>query len=223
MYANQQMIDSLGKQVALFPLIGFSISQSWYENFSHDSSEYYATDFLGLDENGDRVLRAPCYAPVDIELKWIDTVECCALWQSTTKVHFADGSIDYLGIIVYHDNDIQNNNYSNIGDIKRQGEIFNRTGTGGNVTGDHVHLETGKGQVNLSQYKYHFLDITDCKRIKPDSVLFVNDTLVTPKAQYNWSEFQGGITPTPTPSYLLKKKKFKWVIYSRMLRNKKIF
>lgn len=120
------------------------------------------------------------------------------MWQSLDTVHFADGSIDYLGIIVYHDNDIANGTYSAIGTIKRQGEVFNHSGTGGNVTGDHVHLETGKGQVNLNQYRYHFYDTTDCKRIVPDNALFVNDTIVTPYPQYNWVEFTGGITP-PTP------------------------
>lgn len=130
MLPYEQMQDNNGKQVALFPLEGFSISQPWWGTFSHDQSRYYATDFLGYDSNGDRVLRAPCYAPVDIELKWVDTTECCALWQSVNQVHFADDSIDYLGIIVYHDNDIQNGTYSSIGTIKSQGEIFNRSGTG---------------------------------------------------------------------------------------------
>lgn len=141
------------------------------------------------------------------------------MWQSVNPVHFADGSIDYLGLIVYHDNDIQNGTYSTIGTIKRQGEVFNKTGTGGNVTGDHLHLETGKGQVNLSQYKYHFLDNTDCKRIVPDNALFVNDTYVTPKAQYDWKIFQGG-QPGPTP-IVSEKKKFPWVLYARKLRNKR--
>ena len=46
MYAGQQLQDDNGKQVCLFPLTGFSISQAWYENFSHDSSRYYATDLF---------------------------------------------------------------------------------------------------------------------------------------------------------------------------------
>ena len=198
---------------------GFIISQGWYENVSHEGgTRYYATDFLPLDSQGTRVFRGPCYAPVDIQLLWKDTVECCALWQSVNQVHFADGSIDYLGIIVYHDNDIQNGTYSNVGDIKRQGEIFNRSGTGGHAYGDHVHLETGKGQVNLSQYRYHFYDTTDCKRIVPDSALFVNDTIVTPYPRYNWIEYDGGITPpTPTPTFT-KKSKFPWVLYARQYK-----
>lgn len=86
-----------------------------------------------------------------------------------------------------------------------------------------MHLETGKGQVNLSQYRYHFLDSTDCKRIVPDDALFINDTSpVIPKAQYNWIEYQGGITPPPTPPLIFKKKKFKWVLYANKLRNRNL-
>ena len=186
---------------------------------------------MPYDLNGNRLFRAPCYAPVDIKLLWKDPVECCALWQSTQQVHFADGSIDYLGIIVYHDNDIQNGTYSNVGDIVTQGQIFNRSGTGGHVSGDHVHLETGKGQVNLSQYRYHFYDTTDCKRIKPDEALFKNDTVIIPDARdyylgYHFIDFDGGITPPtpptpPTPGGDLPKSKFPWVLYARKLRKKK--
>lgn len=202
MYAGQQLLDDNGKQVCLFPLIGFSISQPWWGTYSHEGgASYYATDFVALDLNGNVQTRAPCYAPVDIKLLWKDPVECVALWQSVEQVHFADNTLDYLGIIVYHDNDIQNGTYSNVGDVKRQGEIFNRSGTGGFASGDHVHLETGKGQVNLqSDYLYHFRDNTSCKRIVPDNALFVNDTRVTPYQGYNWKTFDGGIVPpTPTP------------------------
>lgn len=221
MLPNETLYDNQNNQVCLFPLEGFKITQPWWGTFSHDQSQYYATDFAGYNDQGQRVLRAPCYAPVDIELLWKDTTECCALWQSVNQVHFADGSIDYLGIIVYHDNDIANGTYSAVGTIIPQGQIFNRTGTGGNVTGDHVHLETGKGQVNLSQYKFHFRDNTDCKRIKPDEALYINDTEVIASqydSGYYWKIYQGG---TPWPYSFPVKKRFPWPIYYRKLRRKR--
>ena len=204
MLPYETMLDDQNRQVCLFPLEAFKISQPWWGTYSHGGgATYYATDFQEYNVYGLRQYRAPCYAPVDIELLWTDVGECCALWQSVNQVHFADGSIDYLGIIVYHDNDIVNGTYSSVGTIINQGDIFNRTGTGGTATGDHVHLETGKGQVNLSQYKFHFRDDTDCKRIKPDEALFINDTVIIPSeydSGYNWLEYQGGHPEPPTPT-----------------------
>lgn len=215
MIAGQTLYDDQNNQVALFPMEAFQISQPWWESGHGSGATYYATDFLGMTTNGTRVFRAPMYAPVDIKLLWTETSECVALWQSVHEVHFADGSIDYLGIIVYHDNDIINGTYSNIGDIKRQGEIFNRTGTGGNVTGDHVHLETGKGEVNLAEYRYHFTDNSSCRRIVPDDALFINDTTIIPSipssydSGYHWKTFQGG-HPSPTPT---NKNSNKWLAF----------
>lgn len=137
MRANQTLYDNNNRQVALFPLSGFSISQRDDETFSHNPSRYWATDYLGLNSSGGRVYRDPCYAPVDIKCVWLNRTECMAIWESLNPVHMVGDRIDYLTLIVYHDNDIQNG-ITQTGTIKRQGEIFNKTGTGGNVTGKLV-------------------------------------------------------------------------------------
>lgn len=227
MLAGEQLVDDNGKQVCLFPLIAFSISQPWWGTFSHEGGQtYYANDLVAYDSNGNRITRAPCYAPVDIQLLWKDAKECVALWQSVEQVHFADNTLDYLGIIVYHDNDIENGTYSAVGTIKKQGEIFNRTGTGAFATGDHVHIETGKGRVNLSSdYLYHFRDNTSCKRIVPDNALFINDTKIISSqydSGYNWKTFNGGVVPpSPTPSWSIKKGNFPWI--SILKKRREIF
>lgn len=226
MRALETLYDNNGYQVALFPLEGFHISQRDDETFSHNPSVYWATDYLGWNSQG-RVYRDPCYAPVDIKLLWKSQSECCAVWESLNRVHLANGMIDYLTILVYHDNDIQNNTYYSIGTIKRQGEEFNKTGTGGNVTGDHVHLETGYGKYNLSystgagtpEYKYHITDYTTVKRLHNYNALYINDTSpYQSPANYVWTEFSGG-SPSPTPS---KIHHFKWVLYTNKFRNKNV-
>lgn len=224
MRAGQKMYDSNGKQVALFPLSGFHISQRDDETYSHNPSVYYATDYLGWNSNG-RVYRAPCYAPVDIKLIWKNSAECCAVWESLEKVHLANGMIDYLTILVYHDNDIENGTYYSVGTIKRQGEIFNRTGTGGGqVTGDHVHLETGYGKYatnsssnyGTAEYKFHITDWTRPKRLHNYNALFINDTEpIQSPANYVWVNYSGG------SSSGLKKHHFKWVLYANKLRKEK--
>lgn len=230
MRAGQTMYDSNGKQVALFPLEGFVITQTDQETYSHNPSVYWATDYIGWNSNG-RVYRDPCYAPVDLKLLWQDRSYPVAVWESLQPVHLANGVIDYLTVTVYHDNDVYNGVY-NVGDIKRQGEIFNKTGVYNNGTqsvGDHLHLETGRGRYSspyntgsgTANYKYHITDYTGPKRLHNYDALFINDTTPYTTSQYpatyNWQTFQGG-HPSPTPSY--KKYKFKWVLYANKIRNR---
>ena len=218
MRANQTLYDNNGYQVALFPLSGFHISQRDDETYSHNPSRYWATDYLGWNSNG-RVYRDNCYAPVDIKLMWKNSTECCALWESINPVHLANGRIDYLSIIVYHDNDIENNNYYAVGTIKRQGEVFNKTGTGGHVTGDHVHLETGYGRFTNPNNHYHIEDSGGVHRLHNYDALFINDTSPYQSlGNYSWKTFQGG---SPTPPSENKRYHFKWVLYARKFRNQR--
>lgn len=226
MRAGEKLYDNNGREVALFPLEAFVITQTDQETYSHQPNVYWATDYMGWSSNG-RVYRAPCYAPVDIKLIWQDRSQPVAVWESLAPVHLANGVIDYLTITCYHDNDVANGVY-NVGDIKRMGDIFNKTGTGGNV-GDHLHLETGRGRytssnntgVGTANYKYHITDYTAPKRLHNYEALFINDT--TPyttslyPATYPWVTFQGG---SPTPPSEAKRYKFKWVLYANKIRNR---
>lgn len=225
MRANEKMYDNNGKQVALFPLESFVISQADTETYSHNPSVYWATDYLGYNLAGNRVYRAPCYAPVDLKLLWFDPSYPVAVWESLQPVHLANNMIDYLTVLVYHDNDVANGVYS-VGDIKRQGEVFNKTGTlnHGSTVGDHMHLETGYGKYNLSystgagtaEYKYHITDYTTVKRLHNYDALFINDTVPRTTSQYPttypWKTFQGG-SPIPPSEY--KRYHFKFYLFKR--------
>lgn len=228
MIANQKLRDSNGYQVALFPLAGFHISQTDYGTYSHGGGAvYWATDYLGWNSSG-RVNRAPCYAPVDIKLIFKDATNSMCVWESLNQVHLANGMIDYLTITCYHDNDIEDGNYYSIGTVKRQGQLFFRTGTGGRVTGDHIHLETGYGKYNSSssgspgtaEYKFHITDYTTPKRLHNYDALFINNTdpIETPE-HYVWKTFTPGpVPPTPTG----EKKKFPWYLYTNKRKHKNI-
>lgn len=224
MLKGQKLNDKLGNQVALFPLTGFHITQTDYGTFSHHGgSTYWATDYIGWEPGIGRVLHAPCFAPVDIKLIFKDADECVAVWESVNKVHLANDTIDYLTLTCYHDNRIEDGDYYSLGTIKEQGEEFFITGTGGNVTGDHIHLETGYGRYETSvstpsgtpEYKYHITDYTNPKRLHNYNALFINDTdPIQSPTNYDWLEFTGGEIPT------IKKSKFPWFIYANRIRNK---
>lgn len=217
------MRDRNGKQVALFPLEGFHISQTDYGTYSHGGGAvYWATDYLGWGSNG-RILRCPCYAPVDIKLLFVNRSESMCVWESLEKVHLADDRIDYLTLTCYHDNDIEDGTYYSVGTIKRQGEEFFKTGTGGNVTGDHIHLETGFGKYatntstpsGTAEYKFHITDYTAPKRLHNYNALFINDTNpIESPTNYVWVTYSGG------SPYSYEYKKFPWVLYARKLRER---
>lgn len=224
MQAGQKQRDNNGREVALFPLTGFSISQTDTGTASHGGGAvYWATDYFALDSNGNRIYRATCYAPVTIECVFINRQECMAVWESTAPVHLANGDIDYLTITCYHDNDIENGTYPfMVGSQVSQGNYFFKTGTGGVATGDHLHLETGRGKylTNTSgasgtpEYKFHITDYTNPKRLHNYDALFINGT--SPYASpsgYNWKTYDA-------PSRHNNWKKFKWVLYANKLRNK---
>ena len=227
MRAGQTLYDEQGFQVALFPLSGFHVSQADNGTYSHGGgSVYWATDYLGWNSSG-RVYRDKCYAPVDMRLLWFDASYPVAVWESQSTVHLANGEINYLTVLIYHDQDYANGVY-HVGDIKLQGELFCKTGTmnHGSTVGDHVHLETGKGRYNLdystgsgtAEYKYHITDYTTVKRLHNYDALFINDTNPHQSpSYYKWKIFEGG-TPSPT---FYNKYKFKWVLYARRFREGK--
>lgn len=224
MVAHQTMETPGGVEVSLFPLPYIDISQADYGTFSHHFEEYYATDFLGYTPP----THAPCYAPVSMELIFLNRQECMGVWQSLEPVLFADGSTDYLGVIVYHDNRYEDG-LMQVGMRVSQGDIFNYTGTGGNVNGDHMHLETGKGRWldsgtstprGTAEYKFHFTDYTTVKRIRVFDALYANDTEIIrndPRNEYLWKYYEKPVTPTGD----ITRKKFPWVLYARKIRKKR--
>ena len=207
----QRMTDRQNREVVLFPFEYLYMSQDEGGDYSHQNT--YNIDFLGWNSIG-RVLRCPFYAPV--------TLKCVAIWdsssnnrvyESTRKVHFADGTIDYLTIAFAHDD------YPiwNVGDIITQGALLGHTGTyGDNVTGDHTHTCCGKGRYDgYTQRQGGHYDLTN--RCHYWEATFVNDTTIVRGFNHNWVTYS-----SPYPSGGMRKNHFSWVLYARKIRNKKI-
>lgn len=210
MLAHQTMVDNDGYQVCLFPMEYMNISQGEGGSYSHSGS--YAIDFLGWGANG-RVLNCPCYAPVDIKCVYANS-NSYRIFESLEKVHFADGTVDYLTIWFNHGD---HNSSIHLGDIFRQGEQCNETGTTGQgVTGDHSHIIVGKGRYQ-GQMQING-NWTLRNQVHMYNALFVNDTVLIDDYNYDWKEYQGGSPLPPTPVY--NKYKFKWVLYADKIRNR---
>lgn len=111
-------------------------------------------------------VKYPYYAPCDCKLIWRDLANGQGMWQSLEKVRFANGNIDYATFVTAHDNSFD----AQIGQIVRQGEqlgnMGNKAGNGGKVTGVHCHIE-------IAQHKY---DISNWQKNRYGIYCFPNET-----------------------------------------------
>lgn len=127
------------------------------------------------------------YAPCDCKLIWRDLANGQGMWQSLEKVRFANGNIDYATFVTAHDNSFD----AQIGQIVRQGEqlgnMGNKAGNGGKVTGVHCHIEIAQHKYDISNWQknrygiYCFPNETDT-----DDCYFVDNTNIIYGFGGNW-------------------------------------
>ena len=215
MKAGQKSYGSNGLQNFLFPLEYMYITQGEYQyTYSHDGT--YAMDFQGWGANG-RVYNCPYYAPFDCTCvaKW-GSSSPMLVWQSDKEVNFVDGTSGYACIGFVHDDHTAR---IRVGDKCKQGQVIGHTGTYGNASGDHVHIEVKRGK-----YAGYYKNNYGVYQLQAEAHLYtligVNNTVLTKdyyvnhqgtRIDYDWRLFSGGITP-PQPVH--RKHKFPWYIYT---------
>lgn len=206
MRAYQTMVASDGYEVMLFPLEYMYISQDEGGSYSHQGT--LSMDFLGWDANG-RVYLCPYYAPCTCKLVYKSTSGAYNIFDSVNLVHTPSG-LQNVCFMVAHDNTLP----FNIGDIVQQGDLLGHTGTAGNVTGDHVHLNIASGHYQGQEQVPPDNNWQLINSIHVYNGLYVNDTVIVNGMGHNWLEYSGGIKP------LHKNLKFKWVLYANKIRSK---
>ena len=132
-------------------------------------------------------VKYPYYAPCDCKLIWRDLANGQGMWQSLEKVRFANGNIDYATFVTAHDNSFD----AQIGQIVRQGEqlgnMGDKAGNGGTVTGVHCHIEIAQHKYDISNWQknrygiYCFPNETDT-----DDCYFVDNTNIIYGFGGNW-------------------------------------
>ena len=204
MVANERLIANDGYEVMLFPLEYMYMSQDEGGDYSHLHT--YSIDFLGWGANG-RIYHCPYYAPCSCKCVYVGS--SYRVFTSLDKVHYPDGTLAKVTFSCHHDN----NPIASLNDIFTQGDLIGHTGTAGNVTGDHLHLNTAKGTYqgfyDVGTGHYQLRNSTHIY-----NTCYVNDTVIRQGYGHNWRVYQGGITPTPD----YRKYKFKWVLYANKLR-----
>lgn len=135
-------------QLCYFPMQYLRITQD--ENTgTHKGS-------LAMDFGGKDMFKDDCYAPCDLKVVRVrEQANGEIYFESLKPVLFADGTTDYLHLLMLHDN----NTYKlKKGNVIKQGQAFYREGGmgKGNPTlfANHVHIEAGKGKwQNPIQFK----------------------------------------------------------------------
>lgn len=206
MRPNQRLVASDGYEVALFPCEALYLSPAR----DPDEHDVLALDFLPFNISGQRITAMPCYAPFSGTLVYTGNDHNCIL-ESDDKVHMPDGSLEYGRVLVAHSftAPVQGTHYN-------QGELFYRTGNYGQSFGEHLHMEVAHVPTKSTRY-WNSSGYGIYGAVHMWLGLYVNDTILLRPENYNWVEYQGGVTPSGER----KEKRFPWVLYAKKFRRKK--
>lgn len=152
----------------IFPMEYIRITQGYNEGTHKDS---YAIDNAGKDTT-----ISPIYAPFTGVIKKIYQNDANEVWlESKDVVEYPDGTKDYMNIMFAHDNDVSN---LFVGKVIKQKEVFYHEGTKGNATGNHCHIECGKGKFEDNGWHKNnagYWSINNAK--KPEECLWIDDSI----------------------------------------------
>lgn len=143
----------MNKNYAVFPCKNVMITQNYNGTYSHStqSSSTNGVKSYPIDIcYGDTYLMAPCkMKSVKMNGFWDDAyanVVNQVFFQSTDKVHLANGEYDYITILATHMDDWDYDS-SLIGKVYERGENMVNQGTDGGV-GAHLDIVVGVGQTS---------------------------------------------------------------------------
>lgn len=176
----------------LYPSYNMRITQG-YEEGSHKDS-------CAIDDAGKDTGISPIRAPYTGIIKKIYTSDANEVWlESVDQVEYPDGTIDYMTILFAHANDVSN---LFVGKRVNQGENFYSEGTKGNATGNHCHLECGRGKFTGTGWHKNnggYYSINNGK--KPEECLWIDSSMtVINNRNYDFKKIpEPVIEPKPTP------------------------
>lgn len=162
---------------ARFVMPTMTITQG-YDMGTHKGS--YALDLAGEDRGIDWVL-----APFTGVIKQIlsGTYGNWYWFESMDPVLCANGEVTKLVAMFGHDNKVRHK----VGDVIKQGDNLCAEGTSGNATGNHCHLELGKGEYVGTWYQNSNGVYMLYNAVKPNEYLFVpDDYIINQDGGYVW-------------------------------------
>lgn len=122
----------------LCPFTDMFITQGSGGSYSHKGT--MANDVRGTQTG----VKYPYYAPCTCKCVKAYPESGQAMWQSTNKVRFANGRIDYATFMTAHDDSFDAEKY--IGVAIPQGNKIGNMGKKGNATGVHCHIQISQSK-----------------------------------------------------------------------------
>ena len=152
----------------IYPSSNMRLTQGYNEGTHMDS---FAIDDAGID-SGISTLKAPFTGTI----KKIYSADANEVWlESIEEVEYPDGTIDYMTIMFAHSNNVDD---LFVGKKISQGEPFYSEGTKGQATGNHCHIECGKGKFTGTGWHKNnagYYSINNGK--KPEECLWIDNTI----------------------------------------------
>lgn len=191
---------------AKFPMPTMHITQG-YNQGTHAGA--YALDLAGEDRGKDWVL-----APFTGVIKRVDNASY-GIWywfESLNPVLCANGEQTYLTAMFGHDDKVRHR----VGDVIRQGDHLCVEGTSGNASGNHCHMEIGKGKfVQAGWYKNSNGVYMIYNAVKPNEYLSLpNDIKIRSNGGYAWKyERDVNLPGANGKTLVLPSSATKWRVY----------
>ncbi|MBQ3537190.1 MAG: RICIN domain-containing protein [Clostridia bacterium] len=176
-------VEAADYELAMFPMTYMNITQGVNGALSHVNTN--ALDIAGKDGGIDNL-----FAPFTcvVKRKYTDNAGGNVVWiQSQNRVYYADGSLDYMTILLVHDNDTSD---LWVGKVIPQGTVFFQEGTSGAATGNHVHMEVGRGAFYGSGWHANpnpkMSWIVNGSMVPWDALFISPSTIILNGYGYNW-------------------------------------
>ena len=152
----------------LYPSPYMRITQGYGMGSHRDS---YAIDDAGSDSGIDYIT-----APFTGTIRKIYTSDANEVWlESNEPVEYPDGTIDYMTVLFAHDNDASN---LYVGKVIKRKERFYEEGTKGLASGNHCHIECGRGRFAGSGWVQNSAGYWSIlNRKKPEECFFIDDSI----------------------------------------------
>ena len=169
----------------IYPSKYMRITQG-YNIGSHIDS--YAIDDASIDSSISTI-----NAPFTGIIKKIYPQDANEVWlESTEPVEYPDGTIDYMTIMFAHANDVSD---LFVGKRINQNEPFYTEGTKGQTTGNHCHIECGKGKfTGTGWYKNNGGSFSINNKKKPEECLWIDDSItIIDSANINFKKIEKDI------------------------------